>query len=103
MANRIMHLTVAEAYVEAIYTGLCGAYARARALGPAPCLALRGIYCEFGEPRDLVRSRSRETWCAAGQASRQPLGSGAFRMKLVARTAERYRGPVIPQLRKVIQ
>ena len=34
----ILHLTVAGAYVDSTYTGLCGAYA---ALGSALCLALR--------------------------------------------------------------
>ena len=34
LANKTMHLTVAGAYVDFMYTGPCGAYARARALGP---------------------------------------------------------------------
>ena len=46
-----MHLTVAGAYVDSIYTGHCGAYARAKALCSASCLALSAIvYYEFGEP-----------------------------------------------------
>ena len=59
LANIKSHLTVEVAYVDSMYTGLCGAYERAKALGVAPCLALIAlIYYEFGEPCDLARSRS---------------------------------------------
>ena len=46
-----MHLTVAGAYVDSMYTGLCGAYTRAKTLDSAPCFALRAIiYYESDEP-----------------------------------------------------
>ena len=50
----------------------------------------------------MVRSRSLETWYAAGQASRQPPKSGAYRVKLVMRAAQGHHGPVISQHRKII-
>ena len=38
-------------YVDSMYKGLSGAYAYAKALGSAPCLALRAIISyKFGEP-----------------------------------------------------
>ena len=46
-----MHLTAAGAYVDSMHTGLFGAYARAKTVGPAPFLALRAIiYHVLGVP-----------------------------------------------------
>ena len=56
----VQHVAAAGSYVNSMYTRLCGAYASAKALGSAPCLALRvNIHYVYGEPRDLVRSRRR--------------------------------------------
>ena len=73
LVNRMPNFERGLSYVDPMYIGLCGAYARANALGLAPCLALRAIiHKEFGEPWDLVRSGGREAWYAAGQASGHP-------------------------------
>ena len=78
-------LTAAGAYVDSMYTGLCGANARAKALGSAPCLVLRAIF-----------------WYAAGQSSRQPPRRSAAKMKFAMLAAQRYHGPAISQHRKTI-
>ena len=55
-----MNLTVAGAYVDSMYTGLCGAYARAKALGPALCLALCAIiYYEVVTQQTKLRGKCR--------------------------------------------
>ena len=47
-----------------------------------------------------MQHMGRETWNAAGQASRQPQRSSASRMKLAMRTAQGYHDPTISQHRK---
>ena len=47
------HLIQVEANADSMHTGLCGAYARANALGLAPCLALRAIV-SLGSDRGLI-------------------------------------------------
>jgi len=46
-----------------------------------------------------MQHKNREAWHAAGQASRQPLRSGASKMKLAMRTAQRYHDHIILQHR----
>ena len=57
---------------------------------------------DFDEPGDLVRSRSREAWYAASQASRQPPSSSASMMELFMRTAHRHHDLVISLHRKIM-
>ena len=75
-----------------------------RGLRVAIITRLRGVLSVngFGEPWDLVRSRSRDTWYAAAQASRQPPRNGAYRTKPAMRIAQRHHDPAISQHRKII-
>ena len=84
LANIVIHLTVAGVYLGSMYKGLCAAYARANSLGSAPCLGESCYALLF--TTSLV---SRETLYAAGNASRQPPGSDASKMKLAMRTVQK--------------